>query len=276
MADPQPSVAPAPEAFRFGRNWQRYVARHLSDERIDVARRSLVDLLDDDIAGRSFLDIGSGSGLFSLCAHLLGASRVVSVDVDPDSVASTSALRAGAGDPASWSVLEGSILDRELVQRLEPADIVYSWGVLHHTGDMYAAITEATSLVAPGGRFAIGIYNRATAGPLPSHRWLRIKRAYNRSPRPVQVAMEMLQLAYWAQGTLRAGRNPVREARAYKRERGMAMRTDVIDWLGGYPYEYATAGEIVSFCESQLGLTARKVKELDPRGTGNNEFLFER
>jgi hypothetical protein len=56
----------------------------------------------------------------------------------------------------------------------------------------------------------------------------------------------------------------------------MALRTDLIDWLGGYPYEFATVAEIVRFCEDELGLSTRKVVELLPLETGNNEFVFER
>lgn len=263
-------------AYDFGRNWWRYVRAHLTPERERIAERSLRDLLEIDLEGRSFLDIGSGSGIFSLAAYRLGAALVVSVDVDPESVASCVYLRRREGDPANWEVRQGSILDPVLIAGLDPADIVYAWGVLHHTGEMEGALRNAAALVAPGGLLAIAIYNNATQGPVTSARWLRIKRRYNRSSRVMKFLMEAAYRVYWLQRALRRGRNPLREARDYKRARGMALSTDISDWLGGYPYEFAAADEIVSFCERELGLRAKKVASLGPRDPGNNEFVFER
>ena len=155
--------------------------------------------------------------------------------------------------------------------------MVYSWGVLHHTGEMETAIRNASRLVAEGGLFCIAIYNRVTDRYLNSERWRRIKRRYNQSGRLAQVAMEWLYTLYWAAAEVaRRRNNPLRTARDYKTRRGMALRTDLVDWLGGYPYEFATAEEVVRFCEDECGLAKRKVVSLGPRDLGNNEFLFER
>src|SRR5687767_10437316 len=133
-------VTAPPDAFAFGRNWQRYVESYLDPERKAIAAASLADLVGENLDGKVFVDIGAGSGLFSLCAHEAGAARVISLDVDPDSVAATAGLRRSAGEPETWEVREGSILDPKVVNELPQGDVVYSWGVLHHTGDMYAAI----------------------------------------------------------------------------------------------------------------------------------------
>jgi len=273
----KPRVAAPGDAFGFGRNWQDYVAEHLTPERERIARESVRGLVGDDIAGRSFLDIGSGSGLFSLAAHDLGATPIVSIDVDPDSVASTRALRERAGAPEAWTVRAGSILDDALVAELESADVVYSWGVLHHTGEMWKAIRNAASLVKPGGLFVIAIYNRADgARVFKSELWVKLKRFYNRVPRPVQAGMEGGYRASFALRKLLRGKNPVAWEREYQRERGMAIKTDIRDWLGGYPYEFASADEIVRFCEGELGFSTRKVNRVPDKDTANNEFVFER
>lgn len=264
------------DAFRFGRNWQRYITTSLNPTRERIARDSLVELLGCDLQGMSFLDLGAGSGLFSLGAHRLGARRVVSVDVDPDSVESCRRLRARAGDPESWDVVRGSILDPALLDAVEPADVVYSWGVLHHTGAMWTAIRNAARFVPAEGMFALAIYNRAEGRLMTSERWLRIKRAYNHSPRRLQRTMELGFQAFWAANEVRHRRNPVREARQYQRNRGMARSTDLTDWLGGYPYEFAAAGEIVAFCERECGLTSEKVLPVPATGIGNHQFVFRR
>jgi 2-polyprenyl-6-hydroxyphenyl methylase/3-demethylubiquinone-9 3-methyltransferase len=200
----------------------------------------------------------------------------VSLDVDPAAVASTRSLHARAGSPDNWQVLHRSILEPSLANDLEPADVVYSWGVLHHTGDMHNAIRNAAALVKPGGRLAIAIYNRVTDRWLSSARWLQIKRAYNHQTRIGQLVMERIYELYWILGRLRGRQNPLRRAREYRKSRGMALRTDLIDWLGGYPYEFATTDEIVDFCESACSLTAVKVIPVVFAGIGNNEFVFER
>jgi 2-polyprenyl-6-hydroxyphenyl methylase/3-demethylubiquinone-9 3-methyltransferase len=173
-------------------------------------------------------------------------------------------------------VVEGSVLDDELVGGLEPADVVYSWGVLHHTGDMYRAILNASRLVKPGGRLAIAIYNRIDKPVFNSDRWVRIKRFYNRAPRPVQYVLEVGYRLAWVLRQLAHGRNPLRVAREYKHSRGMAVKTDLTDWLGGYPYEFATPDEIVAFCEGQCGLRAIKVVPVEASSMGNHEFVFAR
>jgi 2-polyprenyl-3-methyl-5-hydroxy-6-metoxy-1,4-benzoquinol methylase len=273
----KPRVSAPDDAFGFGRNWQEYVAEHLTPEREQIARDSLVNLVGDDIAGKSFLDIGSGSGLFSLAAHSLGAASIVSIDVDPDSVASTRHLRERAGSPDSWTVRPGSILDDELVAELEPAQIVYSWGVLHHTGDMWKAIRNAGKLVAPGGRFVIAIYNDAHAKRfLDSHRWVKIKRFYNGSSKPVKSAMEVGYRAWFWANELRKRKNPIAWEREYRRQRGMAFKTDVIDWLGGYPYEFSSAERLVEFCEGELGFRTVKVNRVSDTNLANHELVFER
>lgn len=270
-----PESVTEPPAFRFGRNWQRYVSTYLDSDRERVAAESLRELVGD-LHERTFLDVGCGSGLFSLCAHRAGARRVVSFDIDSESVAATRLLHQRAGSPESWRILHGSILDSRFVTKLECADVVYSWGVLHHTGDMYAGIRNAASLVDPGGMFAIAIYNQVTGGRLDSIRWWQIKRAYNRASPAGQRAMELAYGLYWLAGQIRSRSNPIRVAREYRRSRGMALRTNMLDWLGGYPYQFATADAVVAFCEQDCGLRCTKVIHAGEQETGNNEFVFER
>src|SRR5438105_15936615 len=120
--------------FEFGKNWSRFLDV-LDDERIREAEESLKKMLEvESLAGKSFLDIGSGSGLFSLAARRLGA-RVHSFDYDPQSVPCAAELkRRYFTDDAAWTIEEGSALDEQYVRALGTFDVVYSWGVLHQTG----------------------------------------------------------------------------------------------------------------------------------------------
>ena len=69
--------------YGFGANWKHFVEVSLNEARIANAVQSLRDLLAlENLSGQSFLDIGCGSGLFSLAACRLDAARVISFDFD--------------------------------------------------------------------------------------------------------------------------------------------------------------------------------------------------
>ena len=144
----------------FGKNWKSFSHTYLNRDRIEEAKKSLADFLRlESLRGKYFLDIGCGSGLFSLAAYELGASKIVSFDTDLLCVECCKHLRKKVGNPYNWEILEGSILDEKFLTQIEKADIVYSWGTLHHTGRIWEAIENAAKLVAPGGLFYISIYN---------------------------------------------------------------------------------------------------------------------
>ncbi len=259
--------------FSFGRNWQDFVQRQLTPERERIAMDSITEFLEiKDLKNRSFCDVGCGSGLFSLGAHRLGAERIVSLDVDPFSVLCCKELKKRTGNPANWQVVEGSILDDRLLPQLSKADVVYAWGSLHHTGDMWKAIRNAAALVETNGLLYLSIYNKV-AGRKGSKFWLSVKRRYNRSS---PVGKRALEAAHFVRNgllpKLASFENPLTLFTQYSQGRGMSYWTDVRDWLGGYPYEFATVDEIFRFCTRELSLDMINLRATNTLGT--NEFLF--
>jgi SAM-dependent methyltransferase len=260
--------------FAFGENWRSFV-KLVDETRIEGARCSLTETLGvTDLSGRAFLDIGCGSGLFSLAAHQLGA-RVRSFDFDPDSVAAAGALRRQHAPDSDWSIEQGSILDEQYVAGLGRFDIVYSWGVLHHTGNLWHAVDATAGLVGPGGLLFISVYNdQGTA----SRALRRVKRRYNTSGPVTRGLLVAGSYAYLQRHRpLRAVSRAVRRLPTAGappvRARGMSARHDLIDWVGGYPFEVARPEEVFRAVRP-LGFELRYLKTC-AGGLGCNEYVFE-
>jgi len=263
------------QRFEFGKNWQRFLGA-LNPTRIDEAERSLKSMLDvDRLAGTSFLDVGSGSGLFSLAARRLGA-RVHSFDYDPGSVACTRELkRRYFPSDGDWTIEEGSVLDRGYLESLGKYDIVYAWGVLHHTGAMWQALANATIPVAHGGRLFIAIYNHQI---YCTRVHTMLKRGYVGLIRPFNWLLAGALIAFLVSRGLVKDlillRNPLARYRHYDRSRGMSWWHDALDWIGGYPFETATPDAIFEFFRAR-GFALERMTTCGG-GPGCNQFVLRR
>lgn len=253
-------------AFDFGRNWRDFLDHTDVDADAKGMEASLRGFLGEEhLRGRSFLDIGCGTGLASLAALRLGATQVTSIDVSENSARCAEELRSRYGfEPERWDVRRGSILDKAVADALPVADVVYAWGVLHHTGDMALAFEHACGRVAVGGWFQTAIYNRTWTSPA----WRAIKRAYNHRGAVGRFAMHGSFFAYNAAARAVGLKHP------FRRERGMSVWYDAVDWLGGYPYEFATHDEVVALVNRHGRFNL--VKSHKDSGFGCNDFLFHR
>ena len=265
---------PAGERFDFGKNWKRFLSV-LNEARIAMAERSLQQMLEvHRLDGTTFLDVGSGSGLLSLAAAQLGA-KVHSFDHDPESVACTQYLKQQCAPRAQWTVEEGSVLDTDYLGNLGEFDVVYSWGVLHHTGALWQALENVVPLVRPGGKLFIAIYNDQGA---ISHRWRTIKRLYNKGPRlakpVVLLAVLVVREGRLMLGHLLHGRNPLTDWSHGATTRGMSRWYDWVDWIGGYPFEVARSEDVFDFYRTR-GLCLTKMRT-QGGSLGCNEFVFLR
>jgi 2-polyprenyl-6-hydroxyphenyl methylase/3-demethylubiquinone-9 3-methyltransferase len=262
--------------FAFGENWAQF-ATSVGQEQIESAIDGLRRLLGPALAGRTFLDIGSGSGIHSLAALRLGATKVLATDIDLESVRATEMTLNRFASQCEWTAIQRSVfsLDPESVGRF---DVVYAWGVLHHTGSMYEAIERAAAMVAEGGLFCVALYQRT---PLCGF-WKVEKRFYSRRSPRIQRLLRgvfvLLQNLYWRTINLRHLNTDTRSAPATL-ERGMSLSNDVHDWLGGYPYESIAPSRAHEFVQ---GLGFRLVSEFIRQpgvglfGTGCDEYVFRR
>ncbi len=271
--------------FAFGANWSRFAAS-VDREAVAEAERSLLELVPAErvtdgrrLDGLRMLDAGCGSGLFSLAALRLGAS-VVAFDFDPDSVRTTRRVVDEWTDDVTlrerFTLLHGSVLDEEFIELLGTFDIVYSWGVLHHTGDMWGACSNAAGRVGPEGALVIALYHDTG---WTSTAWWYVKRLYVALPSPLQRVLAVLlllpiELVALVRTLARlAPADYIRRWTAYRSLRGMSRWHDHLDWIGGFPYQCATREQVIAFHEAR---GFRHVRTVPAVAWGNNEFIFIR
>jgi 2-polyprenyl-3-methyl-5-hydroxy-6-metoxy-1,4-benzoquinol methylase len=250
--------------FDFGKNWQAFSEQRIDSERLAVACQSLTKLLQKDgLAGLTFLDVGCGSGLFAIAAHKLGAAKVVGLDINPRCLETSERNRDRLIPGAPVEFYTASALEPDQLRRFGAFDVVYAWGSLHHTGSMWTAVRNVAQCVAPGGLFVLAIYNKHVSSPI----WRAIKWTYNQVPGPVQRLM-----VYLFGGVIYVAKWLVTRSHPLKKERGMDFWFDVVDWVGGHPYEYAEPAEVEQRLHSNGFKLRRYVASQVP--TGCNEFVF--
>ena len=252
--------------FDFGKNWKNFSKKSLSQKKFKIAEKSLEELIGiPNIKDKSFLDIGSGSGIFSLAAKNIGAKKVIGFDISKNSVEAAYLNKERFAKNEDINFFQQSILEKGY-EKWGTFDIVYSWGVLHHTGKMWQSIINSMKFVKKDGLFVIALYNRHWSSPL----WVSIKWFYNISPKFIQWMM--VKIFYWIIALAKflvTGKNPFK-----KKKRGMDFYHDVVDWIGGYPYEYASKKEVVSFFKKH---GFELIKFIQPQvPTGCNEFIFKK
>lgn len=263
----------AEKRFEFGKNWHDFIQKNFGQDKVEISKKHILDFMGrDDLNGLTFLDIGCGSGLHSSAALQAGAKSVHGFDYDPNSVAATRYVQQQAGEAANWTVEQGSVLDDAYMGSLPQYDVVYSWGVLHHTGDVWHAIRNAAGRVKPGGLFYIALYSAdVQIDPTPEF-WLKVKQKYVSSGWLTRRLYDLWYvLRFDLQYDPRRVPSFLRKLREYKKNRGMSVFTDIRDWLGGWPMEFVYDADAIKFCEG-LGFRLEKIAT----GEANTEFLFVR
>jgi 2-polyprenyl-6-hydroxyphenyl methylase/3-demethylubiquinone-9 3-methyltransferase len=271
---PAPASSSSEKHFAFGANWASY-ARLVGEREIEEAEKGLVKLVPaGEFRGRSFFDIGCGSGLHSLAATRLGVSRLFAVDYDPDSVTTARSLLERSAVTIPWRAERADVFELDGAN-VGQFDIVYSWGVLHHTGEMWRAVDKAASFVAPGGLLVISLYRTTTMDGF----WKVEKRWYSQASAGMQrLARGVFRLVQRTLMWLR-GSSYRDLAKNYRAIRGMDIDHDLHDWLGGYPYETALAPEVDERLR-RLSFTPERVfalpKSLGVLGSGCDEYVYRK
>lgn len=260
--------------FSFGKNWDNFQKVMTPEREMLAAKHTLGFLNDVFVKDKTVLDIGCGSGLFSLVFFRGGARKIVSFDYDSKAVDCTCRFRDRHGSPANWHVLHGDILNDKFIDSLGRFDIVYAWGSLHHTRNMYKAFENAIKCVNKGGVICLSIYNKILGRNINSSSfWVREKKLFNSCPFFIQRLILYSFVIYRILVMITRFQNPYRIIKGYYKKRGMDWRVDLLDWLGGYPYEYASVDEVFKFFHEK-GFNLINIKATT--SLGNNEYLFKK
>ena len=239
---------------------------------MELSKNHLLNFLKlKDLSGKYFLDIGCGSGLSSLAAYRLGARKIVSFDYDQKSVDATKRLRQYVGNPEQWQVMQGSILDEAFLSKIEPADIVYCWGVLHHTGEVWRGIDNTVKLMKPDGMMYIALYEyNVQINPTPEF-WLEVKQKYVRGGWLTKRKLELWYIwTFMLAKDIHALPKVIRDIRSRK-DRGMEFFANLVDWLGGWPMEFVKLEDV-----KEWGLKKKLEIANLKYGEANTEYLFKR
>lgn len=261
--------------YEFGKNWLEY-SKLIDTARLDQVSSELARLLNiKNLNGKKVLDIGCGSGVHEIGFYMLGCRDLIAIDYDKNSIIATKQTLAKFCPESDFKVLQGDILSEESLS-LGKFDIVYSWGVLHHTGNLVEAIRNASSLVADKGHLAIALYRKTLMCGL----WKIEKRIYSKLPKLLQLIVEFIYIFFFALALLITKRVSIFQyIHNYSFKRGMSFITDVRDWLGGYPYESISPDDLRKLMSS-LGLSQiyslEGKKSIGIFGSGCDEFLFQK
>jgi 2-polyprenyl-6-hydroxyphenyl methylase/3-demethylubiquinone-9 3-methyltransferase len=261
--------------FKFGENWSNF-SQTIDNERIEHAKQAFLNIFGvDGLKGKTFLDIGCGSGLSSLSASMLGVKQLLATDLDPKSVETTSNLLNNHEISIPYQCKTLSVFELD-PKKQGKFDIVYSWGVLHHTGDMINAINQAAKMVNDDGLFMVALYRKTPRCEF----WKKEKKFYSKASKIVQFLMKSIYVFLFSLANIISGTNPFKFIKQYKKNRGMAYLHDVHDWLGGYPYESISREEMHKLA-SELGFYIAKENLIQGYASGNfssccDEYLLKK
>jgi ubiquinone/menaquinone biosynthesis C-methylase UbiE len=136
--------------------------------------------------GKCVLEIGVGMGS-DFVRWLRAGAIATGIDLTERAVAITRERVAVEGFQADVNVADAEALPFDD----EQFDLVYSWGVLHHTPDTAKAIDEAYRVLVPGGRLKVMVYHRRSWVALAA--WARFALLRGRPFQSLRAAVNQVE-----------------------------------------------------------------------------------
>jgi ubiquinone/menaquinone biosynthesis C-methylase UbiE len=214
----------------------------------------------EEVKGKSVLDAGCGTGIFSIIFATNGAGRVTGIDISEGSLQTARGLKKKFN-------LENADFQKQDMLALpfsdESFDIVWAWGTVHHTTDPFRAITELLRILKPSGSILLAVYKRTRLTFLHEI----IRKTLLRAPRKTWKGLARV-MAFFLSPVIFLFKK--RE----KSRRGEKLEELIIDWYFVPIRHYYKPEEIRGFLEER-GLVIEKYLPASGRFDSTSNFIFK-
>ena len=213
-----------------------------------------------DIEGKSVLDAGCGTGIFSIIFARNGAASVLGIDISEGSLETAKALKTKF-DLENASFQKQDMLDLPFAD--ESFDIVWAWGTVHHTTDPFKAMSELIRVLRAEGSILLAVYTRTRVTFLHEI----IRKALVRTPRKTWKALSKI---------LALVLSPVVYffKKREKSRKGEKLEELIMDWYFVPIRHYYYPEEIKVFLEEQ-GFTIEKYLPASGRFNSTSNFIYK-
>jgi len=112
---------------------------------------------EEEVRGRTVLDAGCGTGIFSIIFANKGAAKVMGIDISPGSLMTAESLRK------KFNLQNVEFQKQDMLELPfgdETFDIIWAWGTVHHTTAPFKAISELVRVLKRGGSFLLAVYRK--------------------------------------------------------------------------------------------------------------------
>lgn len=213
-----------------------------------------------DVRGKSVLDAGCGTGIFSTIFARNGAAKVLGIDISEGSLETAKALKAKFH-------LENTDFKKQDMLALpfedESFDIVWAWGTVHHTTDPFRAMCELTRVLKTGGSILLAVYTRTKVTFLHEI----IRKTLIRTPRKTWKALsKILALLLYPVVLVFKKRE--------KSRKGEKLEELIMDWYFVPIRHYYYPEEIKTFLEEQ-GFAVEKFLPASGRFDSTSNFIYK-
>lgn len=235
--------------------WTEYIPEYDASE-----KHWLLFFTPDEVKGKSVLDSGCGTGIFSIIFAKNGAGQVTGIDISPGSLGTAEGLKQKFG-------LSNARFEQQDMLHLPYPDacfdIVWAWGTVHHTTDPLGAIDGLIRVLKPGGSILLAIYKKTKVT------WIHeaIRKTLVRTPRRSWNALAKIMAFF---GTPIVWTFKRRE----KARQGETLSELILDWYFVPIRHYYKPDEIRTFLEGK-GFKIENYLAHSGRFNSSSNFIFK-
>jgi ubiquinone/menaquinone biosynthesis C-methylase UbiE len=214
----------------------------------------------EEVQGKSILDAGCGTGIFSIIFANKGADQVTGIDISEGSLHTAQSLKEKFG-------LKNAEFEKQDMLALpfpdRSFDIVWAWGTVHHTTDPFKAIDELIRVLKPSGSILLAIYKRTRLTFIHEI----IRKILVRTPRKTWKVLAKILAIFLSPVIFLLKKRE-------KSRKGEKLEELIIDWYFVPIRHYYKPGEIKNYLEER-GFSVEKFLPASGRFDSTSNFIFK-